>query len=220
MSTATSSSIRFAFLVLFAGGFLDSYTYLARGGVFATAQTGNVVLAAVEIGQRDWSAALARVWPIVAFVAGIAGALHIRAGRLDDLVHRPIRWTIGVQAVLVAIVGFVPATAPHALVTIPIAFVAGVQVELFRDVAGQKYMAIATTGNLMRLVESIHGALTSPDSDSGRVLRIHAGVVASFIGGALLGGLITQLLGVHAAWVVAAVMAVTLLLFLWDDHKS
>lgn len=28
----------------FAGGFFDAYTYLTRGGVFANAQTGNIVL--------------------------------------------------------------------------------------------------------------------------------------------------------------------------------
>ena len=29
------------------GGFLDAYTYLSRNGVFATAQTGNIVLMVV-----------------------------------------------------------------------------------------------------------------------------------------------------------------------------
>ena len=30
-----------------AGGFLDAYTFVGRGGVFANAQTGNIVLLAV-----------------------------------------------------------------------------------------------------------------------------------------------------------------------------
>ena len=29
------------------GGFLDAYTYITRGGVFANAQTGNIVLMAI-----------------------------------------------------------------------------------------------------------------------------------------------------------------------------
>ena len=39
----TSTSLRFALLLTCASGFLDSYTFLARGGVFANAQTGNVI---------------------------------------------------------------------------------------------------------------------------------------------------------------------------------
>jgi uncharacterized protein DUF1275 len=31
-----------------AGGFLDAYTFVGRGGVFANAQTGNIVLLGVE----------------------------------------------------------------------------------------------------------------------------------------------------------------------------
>ena len=31
-------------LLAIAGGFLDVYTYISRGGVFANAQTGNIVL--------------------------------------------------------------------------------------------------------------------------------------------------------------------------------
>ena len=35
----------------FVGGFLDAYTYILRGGVFANAQTGNLVLFGVNITQ-------------------------------------------------------------------------------------------------------------------------------------------------------------------------
>ncbi|HEY5979817.1 MAG TPA: YoaK family protein [Microlunatus sp.] len=50
--TVTSSSLRFAVLMTACGGFLDAYTVLARGGVFATAQTGNVVFRAVPQHRR------------------------------------------------------------------------------------------------------------------------------------------------------------------------
>ena len=53
-----------------AGGFLDAYTFVGRGGVFANAQTGNIVLLAVAAGERHWSAALLHVPPILAFMLG------------------------------------------------------------------------------------------------------------------------------------------------------
>jgi uncharacterized membrane protein YoaK (UPF0700 family) len=49
----------FAIACLFAvvGGFLDTYSYLARGHVFANAQTGNVVLFGVRAAAGDWTSA-------------------------------------------------------------------------------------------------------------------------------------------------------------------
>ena len=39
--------LRVGLCLAFTGGFLDAYTYLLRGGVFANAQTGNMVLMAL-----------------------------------------------------------------------------------------------------------------------------------------------------------------------------
>lgn len=36
-----------------AGGFLDAYTYLLRGGVFANAQTGNIVLFGIHLAKQE-----------------------------------------------------------------------------------------------------------------------------------------------------------------------
>ena len=33
------------------GGYLDVYTYISRGGVFANAQTGNIVLLAINLAK-------------------------------------------------------------------------------------------------------------------------------------------------------------------------
>ena len=42
--TQTSESFRLSALLSFSGGLQDAYTYNVRDGVFANAQTGNVVL--------------------------------------------------------------------------------------------------------------------------------------------------------------------------------
>ena len=54
-----------------AGGFLDAYTYTLRGGVFANAQTGNLVLLALRAAQGDWQGAFYYVIPVAAFFCGI-----------------------------------------------------------------------------------------------------------------------------------------------------
>jgi uncharacterized membrane protein YoaK (UPF0700 family) len=49
ISSLSSARGMFIIAVFFtlAGGFMDAYSYLARGHVFANAQTGNIVLFAV-----------------------------------------------------------------------------------------------------------------------------------------------------------------------------
>ena len=46
-SGAATRTLGFAVLLTGSSGFLDAYTYLERGGVFANAQTANVVLGAI-----------------------------------------------------------------------------------------------------------------------------------------------------------------------------
>lgn len=36
------------------GGYLDAYTYISRDHVFANAQTGNMVLLAINIKEGSW----------------------------------------------------------------------------------------------------------------------------------------------------------------------
>ena len=62
-----SESFRAAAVLALAGGFLDAYTYLCRGQVFANAQTGNMVLLAVRLAEGNWGKAFHYLMPILAF---------------------------------------------------------------------------------------------------------------------------------------------------------
>lgn len=138
-----------------------------RGGVFANAQTGNVILLALDLAHGSWRQASAHLWPIIAFVVGVAIANHVKRGGLDRVLPYPIRWTIAVQVVVLVVVGFVPASVEPSLVTVPIAFVAALQIELFRSIGDLNYVAVATTGNLMRWVEAGHGRTVAADPGAG-----------------------------------------------------
>ena len=60
------------------GGLQDAYTYLFRGGVFANAQTGNIVLLSVRLFEGDWAAAGHYLIPLLAFSLGILVAELVR----------------------------------------------------------------------------------------------------------------------------------------------
>jgi hypothetical protein len=79
------------------GGFLDAYTFVGRGGVFANAQTGNIVLLAVAAGERQWPTALLHVPPILAFMLGVAVAETLARPAARRIVRRPARSSHSLQ---------------------------------------------------------------------------------------------------------------------------
>jgi uncharacterized membrane protein YoaK (UPF0700 family) len=209
----------FALLLTLANGFLDAHTYIARGGVFANVQTANVIFGAIDTSEGKWAAALNHVWPLLAFIAGMALASHIKSGRVERFVPHALRWTIGVQAVALGIIGFIPADVPHGYVTVPISFLAAMQIGLFRNIGDLAYMPVATTGNLMRLMESWYDAFIEKHAASRRAFGVYGALISVFGLGALIGSFASVAWGVHAIWLPAGFLAVTLVLFIVDeDH--
>ena len=66
-----SETVLIGSLLALAGGFLDAYTYICRGGVFATAKTGNILLFSLPLCKMAWERALPSAIPVVAYAAGI-----------------------------------------------------------------------------------------------------------------------------------------------------
>jgi uncharacterized membrane protein YoaK (UPF0700 family) len=209
----------FALLLTLANGFLDAHTYLARGGVFANVQTANVIFSAIDASERKWAAALAHVWPLLAFIAGMLLASHIKSGRMERIVPHSLRWTMGVQAVALAIIGFVPASVAHTYVTVPISFLAAVQIGLFRNVGDLAYLPVATTGNMMRFMESAYDGFVEKRSESRRAVLVYGTLILAFGCGALIGAIASDAWGVHAIWLPAGFLAVTLCLFIVEGRE-
>ncbi len=214
-----SRTLWFAVLLTLTNGFLDAHTYIARGHVFANVQTANVIFSAINVSERHFSQALAHVWPLLAFIAGMLLASHIKSGRVEQLVPHSLRWTIGVQAVVLAIIGFVPASVDHNFVTVPISFLAAVQIGLFRNIGDLAYLPVATTGNLMRFMESAYDGFVEKRAESRRPLVVYGTLILAFASGALAGALATDAWGVRAIWLPAGFLAITLCLFVVEERE-
>ncbi|HEX7825284.1 MAG TPA: YoaK family protein [Mycobacterium sp.] len=216
--TERARTVWFALLLTLTNGFMDAHTFYVRGGVFANVQTGNVIFFAIDLSERKLGAAMAHVWPILAFIVGIGLASHIKSGRTDAVVTHPLRWTMAVQVIALAGIGFVPVSVAHSYVTVPIAFLAAVQMGLFRNVGDLAYLPVATTGNMMRFVESGYDGFVEKVSASRRACGIYGTLIIGFAGGALIGAFASRAWGAHAIWLAAGILAVTLVLFIVDER--
>jgi uncharacterized membrane protein YoaK (UPF0700 family) len=218
--TDISTTTRFAVLLTLANGFIDPYTVLTRGGVFANVQTGNVIFCAVALSVREWGQALERLGLVVAFVSGVALAAHLKAGGLDRIVPHPLRWTLVIQAIVLVVSGLVPVSAPQSYVTVPISLLAGMQAGLFRQIGNVTYFPIATTGNLLRIGQAGHDYLIARRADARKGFLIYCWLIPSFSCGAVIGAFVTRAVGVRAIWVAAALLTVVLILLVLDQRKE
>jgi uncharacterized membrane protein YoaK (UPF0700 family) len=208
---AGTASLRFALLVTGTTGFVDAYTFLERGGVFANAQTGNVVIGAVALSEGRWEQAVQHAASILTFAAGVGLASYLAARERPRWAPRVEELATGLAAAALLAAAFVPSTVHPLFVLVPLTFLSAMQLELFRSLGGLTYMPIATSGNLMRWVESGREHLSAPDPGTRHRFGVYCGIVGVFVGGALAGALLSEALGVAAAAFGAAAMVAALL---------
>ena len=192
-----SESFPLGAVLALAGGFLDAYTYLVRGGVFANAQTGNVVLLGTRLMGRDWPGALHSLVPILAFAAGVLTAELVRGrARAWERLH----WrqlTVAVEAALLMAVAVLPGWA-DAWANVLVSYVCAVQVQSFRKVGGSALATTMCTGNLRSGTEALYRRWTTGEGEHLRRAARSYGVVLFFAVGAALGAWCSGLWGRRA----------------------
>ncbi|MFD9457988.1 YoaK family protein [Streptomyces sp. NPDC059985] len=190
-------------------GYVDAYTY-ATHGVFAGAQTGNLILLSVGLADHPRADALVYLWPILAFSAGVVAARLIeRAAGANGSIFHPLSRVLLLEAGVLALVGLLPVHIPQSAITVSIGFTSALQVVLFQAVKPANFITIAMTGNLMRTIITAFTALQTRTSDDTREAAIYASVIVSFAFGAGAGGVITVAMGSSSSLVAAGALALT-----------
>ncbi len=191
------------------GGFLDAYTYVAHHGVFANAQTGNVVFVAIDVSHGRWAEA-GRYLPIIgAFMLGLVAAEWLAAHRGLRGFQDPTRIVLGLEIAIMLAVAALPGTAPSAWTTVAVAFAAALQVTTFRLVRETSYSTTMTTGNLRTLVTAAYEWLSGYNPAQRVVAARLTLIVLAFAGGAAIGALVSSpgVLGTRATVLAALVLA-------------
>jgi uncharacterized membrane protein YoaK (UPF0700 family) len=211
LSLATGS------VLMLATGFVDAYTFLQHGHVFAQAMTGNLVLIAIGAFEPSIVAFWRPLVPYAAFTVGVAvvwGWSRRRGTPAPQLA------TLGLLAGVLVVVGFLPAGTLSVVVTAVIAFAAGMQIAAFRDVGRAAFTTTVMTTNSMKAVNTALTALASADADDRAVARAYATALAGFVAGAFLGAFLTTWWGERAAWVDAALFAVAAGLYVAERRTA
>lgn len=195
------------FGVVMMGGILGGYAVAGFHGMFASAQTANLIaLVELLVGKNMIDAAY-RVGSLLVFIAGIAGSEYIK-------LKKP--WNVEKIAVVIDMaVAFWMAFGPLSENTVcalyPIWFAAAFQWNVFEGTEGYKSSCVFSTNNLKQFVLSwIRYFIQGEEKEKQRAAHFgkvlvcfHVGVVAACLCYPLLGRwtvLLLLLLGLEAYW--------------------
>ena len=215
-----SESMLTAAFIILSGGLQDAYTYLCRGGVFANAQTGNIVLFSAYLFDGDWAHCLRYLVPVLSFMLGIFAAecVHRHYKYMEKVHWRQL--IVLAEIVLLLLVGFLPQevdTFANALVS----FVCAMQVQTFRKVRGHAYASTMCIGNMRSGTDALCAYFHTHDREVLRKALTYFGVIGIFAAGAGLGALVTSAFAERGIWVSCALLAAAFLtMFIRTEEKN
>ncbi len=187
-SKQMSESFRLAVLLTLSGGFMDAYSYICRDGVFANAQTGNILLTGVELSTGSWMEALCHFCPVLAFTLGIAVADLVRYRLQGKLKLHWRQITVLAEALILFWVAFMPQSLNLAANSLT-SFACGLQVESFRKVRGNGAATTMCIGNLRAATQSVCEYFFTLNRPAAQKGMLFYGIIGLFVVGAILGNL-------------------------------
>ena len=191
-----SESLTVGLLLALAGGMLDAYSFINRGEVFATAETGNIVQLSVHLSMGEWASAFQYLLPILAFILGVVAAEAIRRraeGRTGRLQWQ--QYLLLAECGILAAVSLLPQGPLDPLANILISFTSAVQVDSFRKFRGCAGSTTMCTGNLRSGTELLFRFFALPDPQSGTKASVYYRLILCFVLGAVLCGRLSLLFG-------------------------
>ena len=215
-----SDKFRSAVFIILSGGFQDAYTYCCRGGVFANAQTGNIVLMSSALFRGDWGAVVKYLVPVLSFLLGIAVAelVHVHYRRQEKIHWRQI--VLIEEIILLFIVGFIPEYLDP-LANALVSFVCALQVQTFHKIHGQPYASTMCIGNMRSGMESLCAWFRSRDRETLVMALTYFGVIGVFAVGAGLGSVLSTMTGQGTIWVCCGLLSVSFcLMFIHEKQEQ
>jgi uncharacterized membrane protein YoaK (UPF0700 family) len=216
-----SESFMVGALLAITGGFLDAYTYLLRGRVFANAQTGNMVLFAIKLSEGEYKAAAVYLIPIFAFVIGIIIAEFVREKIASNQRFHWRQVIILFELFILLFTAFLPVGSLDGVVNVLISFVCAMQVEAFRKIKGNAYATTMCTGNLRSASEYLFHFAVAKDRSALIKSIVYFGIILFFIMGALIGTFLSNHYGRFSVlFCCILLLIVSLLMFRQEESDN
>jgi uncharacterized membrane protein YoaK (UPF0700 family) len=204
-------------MMILVGGFYGGYTFSVRGGVFCNAQTANVVLFSMAIGNGQWKKALYLLIPISAYLFG-AIISEILAKKVKHF--HILRWDtilVGFEIFICFFLGALPKSAPDQICQVTLNFICSMQFNTFRQNEGIPMATTFVTNHIRQTGSCLVKAIRDKDPKASLRWKMHASMIVFFAAGVIIATLFCRLLDVRAIW---AAMPILLYIFIRLAHAD
>ena len=207
-------------ILMTAAGYLGAFTYSIRGGVFCNAQTGNFVLLAMALGNCELSRAAYFLIPISAYFLG-----SIISEVVPNVVKEKsgIRWDtmlIGIEILVIIILGFLPETAPFQITQIAVNFICSMQYNTFRQAQGIPMATTFCTNHVRQTSNFFVKYLKKHDKESLMRFSRHFLMLAVFVFGGVMSAALCRVFNGKAIWGAAVILFIAFADLLYADLKT
>lgn len=192
-NVTTAERYHFFVALMLSGGFMGAYSYYLKGGVFANAETANLLILSMRLVQSDWHGALSVLVPIVTFFLGtvLSEALGEKLG------HRWPPVLLASVTGLLAILAILPEGTPDRLYHIAISLASSLEYDTFRQARGVPLSTLFCTAHIRGAGSALYKSMRNKDRQAFVRTLYHFGMIATFIIGAMLCALTSSMLGTH-----------------------
>ena len=200
-----SESIAVGIFLALSGGFMDAYSYINRGKVFANAETGNIILMALKVCEGKFFEAVNYLIPIVSFAVGVAicEIIKYRKERINMIHWRQILVLFEIFAFIV--VGFLPQEMNRVANSI-ISMISGIQFATFPKIRGTAMATTMCTGNLKTGTQNMYRGIKTGDKSAIEKGLYYYVCILVFILGTMVGYFAVKLMAEKAIFLAALAM--------------
>ena len=211
-----SESIELGIILALSGGFMDAYSYLERGRVFANAQTGNMLLLGVSLSEGNFHLVVRYLFPVLAFAIGIALADVVRIKGIIRLHWRQI--SVLFEALILATVSFMPHNM-NLLANSLTSLACGIQVESFRKIHGNVIATTMCIGNLRSATQNLCSYFYTKEKGHLEKGLLYYGIIFCFVIGAVIGNAFIKIFHEKAILCCSVMMFLAFILMFIDRER-
>jgi len=215
----TPERLHLAMLLSVLGGIMDGYSYSVRGGVFATGQTGNLIIFAYRFVHGQHALAFRAFVPILGFWLGIFAAqfilnhIALKKGENRKLKSR----ILFLEAVVLFGIGFVPDSVLDIIPNSITSLLAAMQFSSFRKFEDElAYASVFCTGNMRSCAELYYKGIFQKNRSALRRAFKYSGILLSFLAGAVIAMIVGETIGEKTIWLGSCMAILCAILFETD----
>lgn len=182
----------FCLLLTVIGGFFDAYTFVNCGGIFANAQTGNLIFVGIDLIEGNFSEVWHYLVPVLSFIIGVLVSKFIEFRYKQLSIFKHIYMLLFTQIAVLVFIFFKNSLFGIDIRPIVISFVCAIQFDGFRKVNNLVFASVFCTGNLRSMSEHLYKYLFLKKKESKDPFIIYSIVILVFLGGVVLGAAMSK----------------------------